>query len=121
MGLFSFTKTLCETKELHDDKELRTRYYKTSYFKAKEQIEVFANKNGLDITNVNDEHREILIQTQKFHVIISIVQVTPVETAVDIKIQSYGLFGMNLPKKTVLAIYKHLNDSLQLKGVSLHP
>ena len=121
MGLFSFTKTLCETKELHDDKDLRTRYYKTSYIKAKEQIEVFANKTGLDITNVDDTHKEMLIQTHKFHAIISIIQVTPVETAVDIKIQTYGLFGMNIPKKTVLEIYKHLNNSLQFKGISLHP
>ena len=121
MGLLDFTKTIVETAELHNDKDLRTRYYRTSYIKAKEQILVFCNKSGMTVENVDDSHGEIFIQTKKFHIILSVIQVTPVETAVDIKVQTYGTMGFNLPKKTALAIYNHLNNSLQFKGVSLHP
>lgn len=121
MGLFDFTKTICETEEMHKDKELRTRYYKSSYTKAKDEIIAFCNKSGMDIENVDDAHGEIFIQTKKFHVILSVIQVSVVETAVDIKVQTYGGLGFNLPKKTALAIYNHLNNNLQFKGVSLHP
>lgn len=121
MGLLDFTKTLCETKELHVDKDLRTRYYKTSYTKVKEQIERYCQQNILPIENINDEHGEIFIQTAKMHAIVSVIQVTPLETAVDIKVQTYGVFGMHVPRKTVLNIYEHLNKTLTFKGVGLHP
>lgn len=121
MGLLDFTKTLCETKELHQDKDLRTRYYKTGYTKVKEQVLRFCDNAGLIVKNINDEHGEILVQTSKLHCIISIIQITPLETACDIKVQTYGVFGMNIPRKTVLSIYDHLNKSLTFKGVSLHP
>lgn len=121
MGLLDFTKTIVETEELHKDKDLRTRYYKTSYFKAKESILSFCNKAGMTVENVDDNHGEIFIQTKKFHMILSVIQLTPVETAVDIKVQTYGTFGFNLPKQTALAVYDHLNKNLSFKGVSLHP
>ncbi len=121
MGLLDFTKTISETSERHNDRELLTRYYKTSYTKVKEQIEVFCNKTGMTIDNIDDNHGEIFIKTKKLHIIISVIQVSPIETAVDIKVQTYGLIGLNLPKKTVLAIYNHLNNTLSFKGVSLHP
>lgn len=121
MGLLDFTKTLCETREVHLDKELKTRYYKTSYTKVKEQVENFCTLEDLNITNINDTHGEILIQTNKFHAIVSVIQVTPLETACDIKVQAYGVFGMHRPRKTILALYEHLNKTLKFKGVSLHP
>lgn len=121
MGLFDFTKTLCETKERHADKDLRTRYYKASYTKVKEQLVRYCEQNGLTVENVNDTHGEILVQTSKMHAIISVIQITPLETAVDIKVQTYGVFGMNIPRKTVLSIYEHLNKTLAFKGVGLHP
>ncbi len=121
MGLLDFTKTLCETKEIHTDRELRTRYYKTSYTKLKEQIEKFCDNNGLNIKNINDTHGEILIQTAKYHAIVSVIQVSPLETACDIKVQAYGVFGMHRPRKTIISLYEHLNKALKFKGVSLHP
>jgi hypothetical protein len=121
MGVFDFTKTLCETQELHKDSELRTRYYRSSYTKVKTEITQFCNLSGMDIVNVDDTHGELFIQTKKFHIIVSIIQISPLETAVDMKVQTYGMWGMNLPKKTVLAVYKYLNEALTFKGVSLHP
>ena len=121
MGLLDFTKTLSETKELHVDKDLRTRYYKSSYTKVKEQIIKFCEQNGFPVENVNDDHGEIFVQTSKLHAIISVIQITPLETAVDIKVQTYGVFGMNVPRKTILQIYEYLNNTLTFKGVSLHP
>lgn len=121
MALLDFTKTLCETKEMHNDIDLRTRYYRSSYIKLKEHILQFCNLSGMDVANIDDAHGEIFIQTKKFHAIISVIQVSPIETAVDMKVQAYGLWGMNIPKRTILGVYAYLNEHATFKGVSLHP
>ena len=121
MGLFDFVKTAAETAELHSNGALRTRYYKTGYRQVKEKILQYAALHKITVRNVNDTHGEIYLQTNSYHVMVSIIQVNPLETAVDLKSNTYGVLGFNKPIKLVLSIYEYLNEVLEFKGVSLHP
>lgn len=121
MGFFDFFSNESETRELHSVGELRTRYYKTSFKKVRDQLQFFCDDNKIEIKHIDEVHGEMFLQTGKFHIIVSIVQVTPLETAVDLKVQTYKLIGMNAPKKQIVKIYQFLDSKLPFKGTSLHP
>lgn len=121
MGLKTFLSNNAETRELHTDSELRSRYYKTTFKKIKTAIEEYCDNEGIVVVNVDETHGEMFLQTTKYHMIVSIIQVNPLESAVDLKVQTYQLIGRNVPKMKVLKMYKYLNDKLPFKGVGLHP
>ena len=121
MGIKSFMRTTAETREMHALGKMRTRYYKTNYNKAKAKVLLYVEKLGVDIKNIDDNHGEIFVQSNKYHMIISIIQVTPIETAVDFKVQFYGLIGRNRPQKLIQDFYTYLDSELPFKGTSLHP
>jgi hypothetical protein len=121
MGFLSFFHTIAESKELHSDTVLRSRYYKTNYAKAKAVVLEFAKEKGLDVRNIDDVHKELFLQGSRFHVIVSIVQVNPIETSIDLKVEIYGLLGFNRPKNKIVEYYAYLDQNLPFKGVGLHP
>lgn len=121
MGFFDFAKTILETREMHALPDLRTHYYKTNFKKTKAVVVDYANRHDLSIPTVDDAHGELYLQAKNYHIIVSIVQVTPLETAVDFKVQFYSLMGFNRPKKQILAFYDYLDKNLPFKGTSLHP
>ncbi|MEC9484989.1 MAG: hypothetical protein UMR38_03830 [Candidatus Izemoplasma sp.] len=121
MGALDFLKTILETREMHSIEGLRTHYYKTNYTKVKEWVLNYVKSVDYTTKTIDDTHGEIYLQGKKSHIIVSIVQVTPVETAVDLKVQYYGLIGWNKPKKTIQEVYDYLDQKLPFKGISLHP
>lgn len=121
MGAGSFLSNIAETKELHKDGPLRSRYYKTNYKKAKAAVLKYAETLKVEVRHEDDAHKELFLQGGRFHIIFSFVQVTPIETSIDIKVEQYGLMGMNRPRKHILNCYNYLDKQLDLKGVSLHP
>ena len=121
MGFFSFIGNTAETSELHSDVELRSRYYKTNYQKTKAVVIEYAEKNKITVRHIDDQHREVFLQGDRFHIIVSMVQVNPIETSVDFKVEQYSLLGLNRPKKRILTFYQYLDQSLPFKGVGLHP
>ena len=121
MGLKTFLTNNAETRELHTDPDLRSRYYRTTFRKTKDIIEQYCNDRGIVIVNVDEVHGEMFLQTSKHHMIASIIQVNPLETAVDLKVQTYQLIGRNMPKAKIIQMYEHLNENLTFKGVGLHP
>ena len=121
MGFFSYFSPRAESKELHSDVALRSHYYKTNYAKTRDAIVEHAQELNLGVRTIDDEHREIFLQGAKYHIICSLVQVTPYETSVDFKIEVYGLMGMNRPRKRIIQFYQYLDKKLPFKGVSLHP
>lgn len=116
-----FLSPLAETKELHSDVTLRSHYYKTNYQKTKAVIIEYAKEHKIDVRNIDDEHKELFLQASKYHVIVSMVQVTPYETSVDLKVELYTMVGFNRPKKKIIALYEYLDKQLQFKGIGLHP
>ncbi len=121
MGAFDFLKTISETREMHSVKAFRTHYYKTNYNKVKDAVLAFAKEDDYTAKNIDDTHGELYLQGKKSHIIVSIVQVTPIETAVDLKVQYYGMIGFNRPKKAIQKTYAYLDQHLPFKGISLHP
>lgn len=121
MGFFSFLSNTAETRELHSEVQLRSRYYKTNYAKAKAVVIEYAEKNKMVVRNVDDDHRELFLQGDRFHIIVVFVQVTPIETSVDFKVETYGLAGWGKPKKRIVALYQYLDQNLAFKGIGLHP
>ncbi len=121
MGILDMLKTIAETKELHTEPQLRSHYYKTNYKIAKDAIISYAIKQKLEIKHVDDVHKEIFLQGPRYHVICSVVEVNPIETSIDLKVEIYGVLGMNKPKKIILGFYQYLDKKLPFKGTSLHP
>lgn len=121
MGLIQFLSSTSETKELHSEMALRTRYYKTSYSKSVEQLNPYLKQLGYELASQDDYHGELFYKKSNHHIIISVIQINPRETSVDIKVQFYGLFGLNRPKNVILKIYTYLNHALPFIGTSLHP
>lgn len=121
MGLKDYISNNAETKELHSNQDLRSRYYKANYKKVKAEVEEYSKNKNIEVKHVDDVHGEIFLQTNSYHMIVSIVQVTPLESAVDMKVQTYKLAGMNVPKKLIIEMYAYLDTKLTFKGTSLHP
>ena len=87
----------------------------------KDSIVNYANEENYIVSNIDDKHGEIFLQTTKFHMIISVLQINPLETAVDVKVQTYKVIGMNKPKIVIENLFAYLDKKQQFKGVGLHP
>ncbi len=121
MGIMSFFATTCETRELHTDPDLRTRYYRNNFKQCLEALKQFAETNHLEVRNINTEHGEIYLLGNGFDIIVTIIQVTPVEAGIDLKINFFAFSGLGRPKKKAVEFYKYLDSKLNFKGMSLHP
>lgn len=121
MGIFDFVSTIQETSETHPKRDFKTRYYRCGFVKAKEAVITYATKYKYNLKNINDAHGEIYLQTNKFHMMVSIIQINPIETAIDVKVQTYRTLGFHKPSKLILEIYQELNNMLTYKGAGLHP
>jgi|LGOV01.1.fsa_nt_gb uncharacterized protein YktA (UPF0223 family) len=121
MALFDFASNLEETKELHSNQYLRTHYYKSRYNNIKEIVIAYAKSKKINIKSEDDRHGEIFLQANGYHIIVSIVQVTPLETAVDVKVQTYRILGLYKPMKLIFTLYNHINTKAEFKGSGLHP
>jgi len=121
MGFFDYFSNHAESSERHALKALQTHYYKHNYAQVKEALKAYANKHRYPIKSVDDKHGEVFIETSKFHMIATIIEINPRETAIDIKTQTYKIVGFNKPKTIIIDTFKALDEVLTLKGVGLHP
>jgi hypothetical protein len=121
MSVAAFFHTTCETRELHSDAQLRTRYYRNSFSQAKDAIEKLAAEERLEVRNVDAHHGEIYLLGNGYDIIVTATQVTPIETGIDLKINWFGFVGLGRPKKVALKFYQGFDRLLKFKGVSLHP
>lgn len=119
MGLFSVFSNLYETKERHEKKAYQTHYFKTNYAKTKAALLNVAKASGLTLKSANDTYGELYFTGKKYHVIATVIQTSPAETAVDLKVQTYYIAGFNRPKKIIESTFKALKDTLPLKGTGL--
>lgn len=121
MSVKSYFGTVAETQELHSVVGLRSRYYKTSYKIAKAAVLEYVDQIKAIVKHDDEVHKEMLIQSNRYHIIVTFVQVTPIETSIDFKVEIYGLFGFHRPRNMILKFYNYLNNKLTFKGVGLHP
>lgn len=121
MSLSSFFASTCETRELHLDAQLRTRYYRNSFKDVVAAFEQIAKTEQLDVRDVNHVHGEIYLLGNGFDCIVTVAQISPIESGIDLKINYFSFTGMGRPKKKAIELYKRLDALLKFKGVSLHP
>jgi len=121
MSIKSYFSPSCETRELHVDPELRTRYYRNNFQQVVAGLKQLANKQGMDVRDINNEHKEIYMIGNGFDCIVTVSQITPIEAGVDFKINLFTGLGFNRPKKKALLFYQELKNILNFKGISLHP
>ncbi len=121
MSLRSFFSPSCETRELHVEPELRTRYYRNNFSQVIEALKKVAEMNGLNLQDINEVHKEIYMLGNGFDCIVTVSLITPIESGIDLKINYFTSLGLNKPKKKAIKIYEDLKGILNFKGVSLHP
>ena len=121
MGFFDVFSNHAESSERHQEKALRTHYYKHNFKQVKDALKAYANTNQYPIKTEDDTHGEVSIETPSFHMIATIIEINPRETAIDLKVQTYRVVGLNKPKKIIQTTFEALNKTLTLKGVGLHP
>ncbi len=121
MSARSFFSPTCETRELHSDPGLRTRYYRNSFSQVIEGLRKLATKNNLDVREVNETHREVYLLGNGFDCIVTVSQITPIEAGIDFKMNYFSSIGFGRPKKKVIQFYEELKTILNFKGISLHP
>jgi len=120
MGLTTFFMNTCETREMHREGELRTRYYRNNFDQCLEAVKTMGGKYDLEIRDVNKMHGEIYLLGNGYDVICTVCQVNPIEAGIDFKINYFSTFGWGRPQKRVVEFYKFLDANLKFKGVSLH-
>jgi len=121
MSFSSFFRTSCETREMHADVDLRTRYYRNSFDQCLVVLKKMATATQMEIRDVNKPHGEVYLLGSGFDCIVTISQINPIESGIDLKINYFATFGFNRPRKKAMAIYQFLNAELKFKGVALHP
>lgn len=119
MGLFNYFSNLYETKERAVKKTHQTHYFKASYSKTKEALITVAERHGWTLKSENDRYGELFFKGKKHHLIATLIQTSPAETAVDFKVQTYYIAGFNRPKKLIERTFAELQTMLPLKGTGL--
>lgn len=121
MSVKSFFAASCETRELHVDPELRTRYYRNNFKQVIDGIRKLAELNKMIVKEVNEVHKEIYLIGNGFDCIVTVSQMTPIEAGIDFKVNYFSAMGFNRPKKKAVKFYQDLKRILTFKGISLHP
>lgn len=126
MGIKDFFSYRTETREKHQQEELKTRYYKTNKARAMKQIkELLEAEPHIRLLHFSEEHGEITaeyIKPKKAFLVISVITVFPFRTAIDLTITTKRLLlpmDGGFSKKAVLALYRKLDKQLEFVGVGL--
>lgn len=108
-----------ETKDIHTNPSMITRYYVNDYLQCKNAVIKVAENLGYHLAGVNDEYAELLLVGKNHDLIVRIYSYTPRETAIDFFVDKKGFFSVN-PAKLVPQWYELLGKMLQFKGLGLH-
>jgi len=121
MSFRTFLSPTCETRELHNDPALRTRYYRNSFSQVVEGLKKMAEKHSMEVREINDTHKEVYLLGNGFDCIVTVAQITPIEAGIDFKMNQFASIGFGRPKERVIQFYEDLKTFLNFKGISLHP
>ncbi len=114
MAFFDFASNVSETNESNSNQKLKTHYYKARYKNIKQIVINYAQVHKLHVRSEDDLHGEIYLQSNGYHMIVSIVQVSPFETAVDIKVQTYRILGLFKPTKLIINVLDHIKTKASI-------
>ena len=118
MGIF---QTTVETRELHKKEKLRTHYYRNNFKQIVNAFKEIVEQDNMEIHDVNEQYGDVFLVGDGYEVIASVIQLTPIETSVDFKVNWFATFGLNRPEKKAIHLYEELDKRLTFKGTVLHP
>lgn len=109
-----------ETRENHDDKELRTHYYKTTKDRLmKELVRYLNSQNRFEVVAESAERGEISVNVhgrKLFYVVVTVIMVRPFRTAVDISVTAKRGMDFGFGRKLIDSIYGQLAKSFEYIG-----
>lgn len=108
-----------ETKDIHTNPSMITRYYVNDYLQCKNAVIKVAENLGYLLAGENDEYAELLFVGKKYDFIVRVYSYTPRETSIDFFVDKKGMFSAS-PVKIVAQWYDSLGKMLQFKGLGLH-
>ncbi|WHY84957.1 hypothetical protein QNH39_20220 [Neobacillus novalis] len=116
-NLFTRFKKQIETSDRQTDDSLKTHYYKATFNQLFASVEkLFHDDADCRVTTVSKDHGEIAVEVSKpfsCFLIVTIVNVKPLETAVDFNISSekFSLLGAYPDlKKRITSYYERINQ-----------
>jgi hypothetical protein len=117
----------CETRETHEDSELRSHYYKATNRAVIEAVkELLSSLPNAELLSVSEERGELCAQTRrgkKLFIVATVVSVRPFETAVDFSVTTETKvlpvdFGSS--RAVILELYRKLDARLPYIGSGLN-
>lgn len=110
-----------ETRENHRKDSLKTRYYRNSFDQIVKVLKKLCEEEDMEMQNIDKRYGDVYMIGDGFEIMAQIIQITPIETAVDFRINYFSTFGWGRPEKKAVHLYDKLNESLTLRGTQLHP
>ncbi|AOL35432.1 MULTISPECIES: cytosolic protein [Geobacillus] len=123
---YAFTNH-CETRENHEDEELRSHYYKATNRAVIDAVkELLSSLPGAELVSVSEERGEICAQTKrgkKLFIVATVISVRPFETAVDFSATTETKllpFDFGHSRAVILDLYRKLDARLPYIGSGLN-
>ncbi|MCT8137412.1 DUF1499 domain-containing protein [Anaerobacillus sp. CMMVII] len=120
-----FISTHTETRELHSDETLKTRYYKAMKDKAfNEVLTLFQQTPHFEVRDHSVERGEIIVNggtKKKFFLVATVIMVSPNRTAVDFAVSTETALPMDFgySAKVIKDTYEKLDKRLEYVGSGL--
>ena len=119
MALKDLIKTHFETSDREMDPTLQTHYYKNNYAQCKEAVIQATKADNFTVAFEDDSRQELMLKRKDAEIIVSMVRISPIETALDLTVNTSGVISMGKGKKIIIALYAQLDKKLSLKGLAL--
>jgi|GEM_PF-2163149 len=122
--LRAFFNSHVETSDRNEDETLKTHYYKTSKDKLMEGIQsIISNERQFSLLDVSKERGEIsvnVIKGKKGFLVITVVNVRPFKTAVDISLTVERGMNLGYGQKMIRQFYQRLDKDYAFIGVEIN-
>ncbi|MGG3005111.1 cytosolic protein [Geobacillus stearothermophilus] len=117
----------CETRENHEDAELRSHYYKAAHRAVIDAVkELLASLPDAELLSVSEERGGLCAQTRrgpKLFIVATVISVRPFETAVDFSVTTetkFLPFDFGRSRAVILELYRKLDGRLPYIGSGLN-
>lgn len=117
----------CETRENHEDEQLRSRYYKTTNANAVKVVkELIESSPDYELLSVSEERGEFSVTTRrgkKAFIVITVISVRPFETAIDFSVTTDTNvlpFDFGWSRRVILDLYEKLDKRLPYIGSGIN-
>lgn len=115
MALEDYFLNNFETSNNPKDKRLCSRYYGNDYYATQNTISSVFNNAGFKLKYVDNNYHEMLFESKKAQVIVTLSEMSMYEIKVDIKINTSFIFPMKRGVKMIDQLFTMLDKRLTLK------